>query len=86
MNNLKFAGRKLRLQWLQLQALKSSKKSQRYSEQRRVLLLLLKPNVLLSTKNRDLKENQLFKYTNTLNRYVKDDKLYSEAKDYMVSL
>lgn len=86
MNAMKLAVRKLRLQLLQLKALKDVKHSQRYSEQKNVLFLLLsKPSVLFTTNHKNSKENQLFKYTNTLNRYVKDDHLYKMAKKYMVT-
>jgi len=85
MNKVKFAYRKIILQRLQLKALKDHKDSERYSEQKQVFLLLLRPTVLFSSKNKTFEDNRLYKYTNTLNTYCKNDHLYNMVKEDLVA-
>ncbi|MFR3687697.1 MAG: hypothetical protein ACLTXM_21985 [Enterococcus sp.] len=85
MNKVILAYRKIVLQRLQLKALKDHKDSTRYSEQKRVFLLLLRPTILFSAKNKGLEDNRLYKYTNTLNSYCKNDHLYKMIVEKLMS-
>lgn len=77
MENLKFAFRKLKLQKLQVKKLSNSD-DERYREQKEVLhLLYTHPKYLLSVKHRNKNENNLFKYVNSLNMSVKNDRIYA---------
>lgn len=76
--------RKLNLQRLELKSLSDMKDSQRYKEQKAVLKLLLsEPKVLFSDQRFDAKENELYKYTNHLNRYAGNKEHYKMAVKFL---
>ncbi|AXG40553.1 hypothetical protein EGCR1_17795 (plasmid) [Enterococcus gilvus] len=77
MFKLKMAFRKLRLQRKQLKNLRVDKNHARYSEQRKVLRLLLgHPSLLFSTERKDATSDPLYKYVNGLLVTAKNDKMY----------
>ncbi|EMF0042571.1 hypothetical protein VBH21_14230 [Enterococcus hirae] len=84
MSTMTLGFRKLRLQRLQLKSLSDMKDSERYQEQKAVYnMLLTKPSVLFTDKRFDSNENRLYKYTNTLNKYAKNEKYYKEAVQFL---
>lgn len=84
MSKVKLGFRKLNLQRLQLKSLSDMKDSERYKEQKAVLkLLLTRPSLLFTDKRFDSKENRLYKYTNTLNRYAKNEEYYKDAVQFL---
>ena len=85
--NVKFAERKLELQKLQLNSVRTGNNKHRVEEQEQVLQLLYSsPDLLHSSKtNYDTRENSLYKYLNVLTAYASNEKKYESVKKFYLS-
>ncbi|MGX7025885.1 hypothetical protein [Vagococcus hydrophili] len=85
--NIKLAERKLELQKLQLNFVRTGNNKHRVEEQEQVLQLLYSsPDLLHSSKtNYDTKENNLYKYLNVLTAYASNEKKYESVKEFYLN-